>query len=279
MSASALTTAPITGWSRERWAQSADDLLAAVSPWASPEHALITMPGASGGYGRAVDGLEGFARTFLLAGFRLAGERGADPHGYAEYYARGLAAGTDPDSPERWTRLSEHGQAKVEAASIALILDMTRPWIWDQLDSRVQANVITYLAEAVGDDTYPRINWVWFRLVVQTFLRSVGGPHSLTEMAADLATHDSFIKADGWLADGDTRAFDHYTGWALHLYPTLWARMQGAEDLAAPRSASDRALLDRFLSDAVHLVGADGAPPSFRGAAWSTASQLLRRSG
>ena len=260
MSASALTTAPITGWSRERWAQSADDLLAAVSPWASPEHALITMPGASGGYGRAVDGLEGFARTFLLAGFRLAGERGADPHGYAEYYARGLAAGTDPDSPERWTRLSEHGQAKVEAASIALILDMTRPWIWDQLDSRVQANVITYLAEAVGDDTYPRINWVWFRLVVQTFLRSVGGPHSLTEMAADLATHDSFIKADGWLADGDTRAFDHYTGWALHLYPTLWARMQGAEDLAAPRSASDRALLDRFLSDAVHLVGADGAP-------------------
>ena len=46
MSASALTTAPITGWSRERWAQSADDLLAAVSPWASPEHALITMPGA-----------------------------------------------------------------------------------------------------------------------------------------------------------------------------------------------------------------------------------------
>lgn len=249
-----------TGWDRERWVALADAMLAAVEPFFSPGRSLVTLPGAEGGYGRAVDGLEGFARTFLLAGFRLAGERGEDPHGYAERYAAGLATGTDPDSPERWTRLSEHAQAKVEAASIALVLDLTRPWIWDRLDARVQADVVTYLAEAVGDDTYPRINWVWFRLVVQTFLRSVGGPHALGEMAEDLATHDSFERADGWMADGAERAFDHYAGWALNLYPTLWARMAGAEDLAAPRRERDLALLDRYLQDAVHLVGADGSP-------------------
>ena len=62
---------------REQWAALADEMLLAVRPYASPNHALITLPGAPGGYGTAVDGLEGFARTFLLAGFRLAGERGA----------------------------------------------------------------------------------------------------------------------------------------------------------------------------------------------------------
>ena len=36
--------------------------------------------------------------------------------------------------------------------------------------------IVDYLAPAVGDETYPQINWVWFRLVVQTFLASVGGP-------------------------------------------------------------------------------------------------------
>jgi hypothetical protein len=234
----------------------ADRLLAAAYRHSSPGHALITLPGAEGGYGRRVDGLEGFARTFLLAGFRLAGERGADPGDLAGRCAAGLAAGTDPTSPERWVRLGEHAQAKVEAASIALILDMTRPWIWDRLDGRVQQRIVDYLSPAVGDPTYPRINWVWFRLVVQTFLRSVGGPFSTTEMEEDLATHDTFRRADGWLADGSSRAFDHYTGWALHLYPVLWSRMAGAP---APRP-QDVAALDRYLDDALALVGGDGSP-------------------
>jgi hypothetical protein len=247
-------------WDRERWAAHADRMLAAVVPFTSPGGSLVTLPGAEGGYGRAIDGLEGFARTFLLGGFRLAGERGEDPHGYADRFAAGLATGTDPASPERWQRLSEHPQAKVEAASIALMLDMTRPWVWERLDAGVQERVVDYLAEAVGDDTYPRINWVWFRLVVQTFLRGVGGPHSLDEMREDLATHDTFARADGWLADGAERSFDHYNGWALHLYPTLWARMAGAADLAAPRREHDVAQLDRFLGDALALVGGDGSP-------------------
>lgn len=249
-----------TTWSRDQWAALADRMLAAVEPYASPSRSLIILPGAEGGYGRAVDGLEGFARTFLLAGFRLAGERGTGLDALAERYAAGLAAGTDPASPERWVRLGEHGQAKVEAASIALVLDMTRPWIWDRLDTRVQEHVIDYLSPAVGDQTYPRTNWLWFRLVVQTFLRSVGGPWSADDMAADLALHDSFERADGWLADGEERSFDHYVGWALHLYPVLWARMSGAAELAAGRHARDVAQLDRYLQDAVTLVGADGSP-------------------
>ena len=54
-----------------------------------------------------------------------------------------------------------------------------------------------------------------------------------TRWPSDLATHDTFARADGWLSDGAERAYDHYVGWALHLYPTLWARMAGAADLAA----------------------------------------------
>ncbi|GAA0565049.1 DUF2264 domain-containing protein [Paractinoplanes ferrugineus] len=244
---------------RTDWLRLADRMLAAARRHASPGHARITPPGAEGGYGRAIDGLEGFARTFLLAGFRLAGSP-ADPDGLAEWYATGLTNGTDPHMPDRWTRLDEHGQAKVEAASIALVLDLTRPWIWDRLEPAAQERIVDYLSPAVGDRTYPQTNWVWFRLVVQTFLRSVGGPWSGTDMLEDLATHDSFRRADGWLADGPTRAYDHYNGWALHVYPILWSRMSGAEDLAASRIGRYRADLDRFLLDAVNLIGADGSP-------------------
>ncbi|MCL1840229.1 MAG: DUF2264 domain-containing protein [Propionibacteriaceae bacterium] len=248
-------------WPRQRWERYADTLLTAVRPYAAPGHGRIYIPGAVGGYGHDVDGLEGFARTFLLAGFRLAGLQGRDPLGLAAWYAQGVDDGVDPASPHRWVRPTEHSQAKVEAASIALSLDATRPWLWDRLDAPVQARVIDYLAEVVGDDTYPRNNWLWFRICVETFLRSVGGPWSPDDIAADLALHDSFVREDGWLADGDGRSFDHYSGWALQLYPTLWQRMAGARDLADDeRRERDRALLDRYLLDAVHLVGADGGP-------------------
>lgn len=238
----------------------ADRLLHAVRPFASPHHSLITLPGTTGGYGTRIDGLEGFTRTLLAAGFRLAGERGNDPHGYLEWYARGIDAGTDPHHPDRWLRTTEHGQAKVEAASLALVLDLTRAWLWDSLDPRVQEQVVDYLAEVVGDEEFAPNNWLWFRVVTETFLRSVGGPHSLDDIASDLERHDSYYERDGWYRDGAQRSYDHYTGWAMHLYPTLWARMAGAQDLAAPRAEKDLARLDRYLTDLVHLVGGDGAP-------------------
>ncbi|GAA0487932.1 DUF2264 domain-containing protein [Microbacterium aurantiacum] len=247
-------------WTRDHWLALADRLLTAARGFASPGGARITYPGAEGGYGADVDGLEGFARTFLLAAFRIAGSRGIGTEDLAEDFRRGIVAGVDPLAPDRWVRLDEHAQAKVEAASLALGLDMTRPWIWDRLDQATQARVIAYLAPVVGDDTYPRTNWLWFRVVVQTFLRSVGGPWSEADIAADLALHDSLVREDGWISDGIERSYDHYVGWALHVYPMLWSRMQGAMDLAAPRHDADVARLDRFLQDAVHLVGGDGSP-------------------
>ncbi|HWU28000.1 MAG TPA: DUF2264 domain-containing protein, partial [Microbacterium sp.] len=246
--------------SREALVAFADRMLSGAAAWASPGFARITPPGAPGGYGTAVDGLEGFARTFLLAGFRIAGARGEGVDQLIHDYSRGIAAGVDPASEERWVRLDEHPQAKVEAASLALILDMTRPWIWDRLDASTQQRVIEYLSPVVGDTSYPQNNWVWFRIVVQTFLRSVGGPWSASDIAADLARHDSFARGDGWFSDGDDRNYDHYVGWALHLYPVLWSRMQGAAEIAPERFAGDVEALDGYLQDAVHLVGADSGP-------------------
>ncbi|MFG1943816.1 DUF2264 domain-containing protein [Nonomuraea sp. NPDC048826] len=250
---------PYTGWTRDHWAALADHLLLAARRHASPSHARVSFPGEPGGYGPDVDGLEGFARTFLAAGFRVAGEDGRDPHGYLEWYARGLAAGTDPGSPERWVRLDEHDQAKVEAASIALVLHLTRPWLWDRLDDGVRERVTDYLAPAIGS-WYPPINWVWFQIVVEQFLASVGGPSSRADIEAGLALADGFAREEGWYADGERRAYDHYVGWALHFYPLLWTEMAAGDPAADARRPAYLARLERFLQDAVHLVGADGSP-------------------
>ena len=254
-----MSLAPHTGLDRADWLATTDRLLAALRPWASADHATITPPGAPGGYGTRVDGLEGFARSFMGAAFRIAGTDDATSAELAEWYAEGITAGVDLGNAGRWVRPGEHDQAKVEAAALALGLHLTRSRIWDRLDERTRDRLVGYLAELVGA-RIPPINWVWFRIVTQAFLRSVGGPWSPADLEHDLAVHESFVRADGWFADGPERSFDHYAGWALHFYPVIWLEMAAGEECAEELRATYLERLDAFLPQAAALVGADGGP-------------------
>ncbi|MBT0567072.1 DUF2264 domain-containing protein [Williamsia sp. CHRR-6] len=255
----------MTTWTRADWIGCVDRLLAAVEPYRSPGGARIDLPGPASCYGPDSDGLEGFSRTFLAAALRTRGEQGADPGGVLERYARGLAAGTDPGHPEAWPRPDQLDQAKVEAASIALGLQLTRPWLWDRLDGGVRARTIDWLSSVVGQP-YPPINWVWFQVVVESFLREVGGEWSRADIDAGLAVHATLRRPDGWRTDRDgERSYDHYVGWALHLFPQLWVELFDVTDGPAPLCPATlvdtwRADLRDYLTDAVHLVGADGSP-------------------
>ena len=251
---------PHTGWTREHWAAVADHLLLSLRPYVGRSRAQVRLPGLVSGSGAASDGLEGFARSFLLCAFRVAGEHGADPHGFLDGYRDGIVAGTDPADPERWIRPQERPQAQVEAASIALGLQLTRPWLWDTLDADAQRRVVDWLALSPVAG-YPDNNWRWFRITVETFLASVGGPYDADRIAADLARIEDYYRGDGWWSDGIRRAYDHYCGWAMHLYPLLWAGSAEAEGFGAQALAPVfRARLADFLDDHLALLGAEGVP-------------------
>ncbi|MEU2200115.1 DUF2264 domain-containing protein [Isoptericola sp. NPDC019482] len=251
--------APARRWTRDRWLATADDLLDAVRPYASPGGALITLPGPVSGSGTWSDGLEGYARTFLLAAFRLRGEDGRDPRGLLERYADGLRHGTDPAGGERWPRVDERRQAVVEAASVAIGLSETRPWLWDRLDDGTRQRTVDWLAGVVGTRGYTN-NWLWFQNVIEAFLASVGGPWEQADLDHNAETAEALYVGDGWYSDGRGRGgrrqnFDHYAGWAWHVYPLLHARIQGC-----PLDPVHADRLRAYLDQARHLVGSRGAP-------------------
>ncbi|MFD3536699.1 DUF2264 domain-containing protein [Streptomyces sp. NPDC058664] len=262
---------PYTGWTRAHWETTADRLLLAVRPFASPRYGLVDLPGPRPSWsGTRSDGLEGWARTFLLAALRVAGAGGADPHGHLDRYAEGLAAGTGrpgadgpgtgrpgADDPDSWPLTTGTRQAIVEAASIALGLRLTRPWLWDRLDDRTREQVVDWLRPALRPSPVDN-NWWLFGLTVAGFLQDVGADTDLAAATIDrsLARVEDWYLGDGWYSDGDNRAFDHYNGWALHFYPVLHAHLAG-----------DRTLLDRYgprlrahLGDYIHLFDTNGAP-------------------
>jgi hypothetical protein len=195
--------------------------------------------------------LEGFARTFLLAAFRAVGD---EDGAVLAPYVEGLASGPGPDGPDAWPPIGSHGpggQPMVESASVALGLLATRRWTWDRLDGAAQDRLEAWLRGALRHEPAPN-NWYLFPMTVAAFLDEVGRGDAETARAVDRALD----VGDGWYTDGDGRNFDHYIGWAMHLYPVLVAHLRG-----------DTALLERlgprlreFLGSFAATFDVDGAP-------------------
>ncbi|MGW2065793.1 DUF2264 domain-containing protein [Streptomyces sp. NPDC001937] len=257
---------PHTGYTRAHWEAAADGLLRAAWQWSTPGRALLDLPGRPSGSGVRSDGLEGYARTFLAAAFRVAGADGKDPHGWLDRYADGLAAGTRTpgrDDPESWPLILDHhvqGQPMVESASVAIGLRLTRPWLWDRLDPGVQDRAEEWLRGALRHTPAPN-NWYLFPYSVAAFLESVGRGDAETTRAKERALDllEGWYRGQGWYSDGDGAAFDHYNGWALHLYPVLDAHLSGDPELSAHYGSRLREHLDSFSL----LFGGDGAPIHF----------------
>ncbi|MFE2881710.1 DUF2264 domain-containing protein [Streptomyces sp. NPDC059272] len=238
---------PRTGFTRAHWETAADTLLAAVEPYATEDRALYHLPGTHTSHsGRLSDGLEGYARTLLLAAFRR-------DETALERYADGLAAGV----AGVWPGIEDRSQPLVEAASIALALRLTRPLLWDRLDEPVQQRAADWLADALTAEPWP-CNWELFPVTVGGFLQDVGHEVDASRKAIDrgLSRIEDWYVGDGWYTDGDGRKFDYYNGWAMHLYPVLHAWLSDDPrllDLYGGR-------LERHLADYARLFGADGAP-------------------
>ncbi|MFG2465933.1 DUF2264 domain-containing protein [Streptomyces canus] len=241
------TLSPYTGYTRAHWEAAADALLAAVEPYATEDRALYHLPGDRQSWsGHLSDGLEGYARTLLLAALRQDGPA-------LERYADGLAAGVSGV----WPRIEDRSQPLVEAASIAFALRITKPLLWDRLDDAVRQRAAAWLGDALTAEAWP-CNWELFPVTVAGFLASAGYEPDACRKAIDrgLERIEQWYVGEGWYTDGDGRKFDYYNGWAMHLYPVLHAWL--AQDNLSMDLYGGR--LSRHLEDYARLFGADGAP-------------------
>jgi hypothetical protein len=238
---------PRTGYTRAHWETAADTLLTAVEPYATEDRALYHLPGTRTSWsGSLSDGLEGYARTLLLAAFRR-------DETALERYADGLAAGV----AGVWPSIEDRSQPLVEAASIALALRLTRPLLWDRLAEPVRQRAAAWLADALTAEPWP-CNWELFPVTVGGFLQEIGYEVDESRKAVDrgLSRIEDWYVGDGWYTDGDGRKFDYYNGWAMHLYPVLHAWL--ADDPRLLDLYGGR--LERHLADYARLFGGDGAP-------------------
>ncbi|MFJ4046167.1 DUF2264 domain-containing protein [Microbacterium sp. NPDC089987] len=277
-------TAAYTGYTRAHWTAAADRILDAARQRSTHGGAMVDFaagPGAAdAGAGSAIDRLEGFARTFLLAALRIAGDPdGVDGTAHlVTHYAEALRHAM---AQRIWPALTDHSQATVEAASIAIALHLTRDTVWSALDDTTREGVHAWFAQARGTWCADN-NHVLLGATLAAFNHAGGFAEGRDTVENALDRMDDWHRADGWYTDGDGRRFDHYNAFAFHWYPFFIDELMGAgfDD----RRALHRERLAAFVDGYQHLFDAHCAPV-FQGRSliyrWATAAPfwMARREG
>ncbi|SFL33686.1 hypothetical protein SAMN04487950_3426 [Halogranum rubrum] len=198
--------------------------------------------------------LEGFARP--LWGLVPLGVHGEFDQW--SLFRTGLVNGTDPSHEEYWGSADDYSQKHVEMAAIGVGLALTPEHLWDPLSEDERARLVTWLNQ-INDAELHDSNWLFFRVMVNVGLRSVGARHDWELTQSTLDRLETFSLGDGWYADGPEEAkspVDYYLPWAMHLYGLIYATVAGDED--PERANRLRARAETFATAHVHWFDEDG---------------------
>lgn len=236
------STNPLTGnplRTREDVATAMSDLFEPLLPHFSDAGGRVRLGSFSAIYAQKVAELEGFARPLWgIVPFTQGG--GRFPHW--DLYRRGLAAGTDPRSPDYWGPLRRPGQRMVEMAAIGFAMAAVPEHIWEPLAPEEQERLVQWLAP-INEHEPVRNNWQFFRVLVNLGFERVGAPVDRAAVKRSYDLIDSFHVGDGWSTDGADGHIDYYLPFAQHTYGLLHASL-GLGDVS--RSDAYRARAGAF---------------------------------
>lgn len=256
----------ITGITREHWYEAFYVLEKGIIDNASPEYARQRIPGPHSHHGLLADELEGFTRSFIMAGpwlsssktgvFYLDGKK----IDLADFYRRGILSGTDPSNPEYWGDITDYAQHLVEMASLAWSLYLSKDFIWDSFSIREKRQIADYLYTCTKAK-YHQNNWLLFNIVTNAVLKKLGMPYSQEQIDENINFCDSMYLGNGWYRDGNVNRIDYYNAWAFHYYYLIWAFLDG--DSKPDIAEKHRKRVNDLFNNFIYFVSGDGSVPVF----------------
>ena len=186
--------------------------------------------------------MEAFSRPlWALAPYWLGGGKQGD---FADIYRRGLAHGTDPQSPEYWGEPGDYDQLFVEMAAIACAILETPETVWQPLADAEKQHLAAWLF-TINCHPLPHCNWQFFMVLTNLALNAVGMPCDMQNAERGLAEIESWYVGDGWYSDGPADLKpqkDYYVPWALQYYGVLYSVFAAKTDPVRAETFRTRAL-------------------------------------
>lgn len=232
------------------------DLYEPLRPHTSAGGARVRLGSFGAVFEQSVAELEGFARP-LYGLVPLAVGGGEFAHW--DRIVAGLAAGTDPGSPEYWGAVAgDSDQRMVEQAAIGLALAFCPERVWEPLGARARERAVAWLRGIFEYEPVPN-NWQFFRVLVALGLERVGAPFDAGKVTASLDRIESYRRGAHWYVDGALGTVDYYVPFALHTYGLMYAAANDRGLGSATRAQGFRERAAGFASDFQHWFAPDGA--------------------
>lgn len=176
-------------------------------------------------YSAAKRDIEGFLRTLWALGPLFShAEKTRQYTALFQQANQGILAGTDPKSPHYWGLLEDYDQLFVEMGALATYLILTKTRFWDRLSPAEQQAIFHWL-DQINHHTIPQTNWLFFRVLVNTFFQNAQQPVSEKQLREDLENLDSYYLADGWYYDGYRDQIDYYIPFGMQYYGLLFTKL------------------------------------------------------
>ncbi len=248
------------------WQNQTRSLLEALVPYMAEGAADIPIDGPPSDHDAQADRLESFARPLLLAAHWLQSAEHPDDTALrarlGDWFQRGLAIGSDPDSPHYWGPDANYHQHHVEIGLLAIALQIAPAQLWNPLDQTVKDQVAAWLATARGNGIVNN-NHYFMGVHILEFLQTQGYGHPTDRAVVDtfLDRLEGMYRGGGWFEDGINQAYDHYNAYAFHFYGLWWARLHG--HIAPERADRWRSWARDFVRDYRHFFAASGEHPAF----------------
>lgn len=147
---------------------------------------------------------------------------------YPELYqmaTEGILAGTDPTTASFWgADLADYDQLFVEMGSLGAFLIETKPSFWDTLTAQQQKNIYQWL-DQINHKKIPHTNWLFFRVLVNSFFKTAEQPVDQALFDHDLKEINDYYLDHGWYFDGYINQIDYYIPFAMHYYGLLYSQL------------------------------------------------------
>lgn len=244
--------------SKEDFRELLTEIIEPLIPYYSEGGAELNLGVTATNYDQKAIRLEAFSRPLWgLVPFWAGG--GSHP-AFEQIYRKGLASGTNPDSPEYWGGFHAFDQRFVEMAAISYGLILAPDKLWEPLQEQEKENLANWL---YGINLYelPICNWILFAVLVNIALKKLGRRYDADKLEKYLDGADSFYLGDGWYQDGDSGQKDYYVSFAIHFYSLFYVMVMKDEDPDRCRTYLQRA--ERFGRQFIYWFDEKGAALPF----------------
>jgi hypothetical protein len=267
------TLSPFTGWTRDRWIELAEKMIAAIQPYYTERKGGLKIPNPVRWMDPFLPDPEGMKNFYLMEGYTRTrsleanwmagtGKTSLEVNGklinIQDQFIEGLLSASDPESPDYIGDLYDNNQWIAEIASLTTAIYTLKDLVWAKMSDKERKQVGDWI-RSILKRKIPHNNWYTFIANANYVLKALGEEYDPEGLKNCMKNIKNFYLGNGWFIDGGPeRGFsvEQYNPWGFHYFLPAFVYM-GENDPELKGWITEA--LQEFIKRYIYFFGANSS--------------------